>query len=54
MLDGVKEQLSRINEKAQQAAGSFGNQASSMEDIAATVENLHANIDFLEDYIQKL
>lgn len=54
MLDGVKEQLDRINVKAQLAADSFGNQASSMEDIAATVENLHANINVLEDYIQKL
>lgn len=54
MLEGVKEQLDRINEKAQQAAGSFGSQESSMENIAATVENLHANINVLEDYIQKL
>ncbi|HKM34775.1 MAG TPA: methyl-accepting chemotaxis protein [Lachnospiraceae bacterium] len=50
----IQVQLKTITEKSDAVAGAFTEQASSMEEIVATIQNLNANVDVIDSYVQKL
>lgn len=54
LLTDIQDQLKTITAKSGSVAGAFTEQASSMEEIASTIQNLNANVDVIGSYVQKL
>lgn len=50
----IQQQLKTITEKSDAVAGAFTDQATSMEEIVSTIQNLNANVDVIDSYVQKL
>lgn len=54
MVKDIQVQLRAITEKSSTVETAFNEQASSMENIAAILQNLTANVDIIDSYVQKL
>ena len=54
MLSGVDEQVNDVSEKSKATSDSVSQQAAALQEIAATIENLSANIKVIETYVQQL
>lgn len=54
MVLDIQAQLEIIAEKSSTVSGTFTEQASSMEEIAATIQNFNANVDVIDSYVQQL
>lgn len=54
MLGSIEVQLSHISERSKETTDTFMQQAASLEEIAATMENLNANVKVIDDYVQQL
>ncbi len=54
MLGSIEVQLNNISEKSKDTTDTFMQQAASLEEIAATMQNLNANVKVIDDYVQQL
>ena len=54
MLGGIESQVNDISEKSKETTDAFTQQAASLQEIAATIENLNANVKVIESYIKQL
>lgn len=54
MLSGIETQVNDMSGKSKEATDAFIQQAASLEEIAATIENLNANVKVIASYIQQL
>ena len=54
MLGGIEVQVNDISEKSRETTDAFTQQAASLEEIAATIQNLNANVKVIESYIKQL
>ncbi|MBR2408320.1 MAG: hypothetical protein IKB07_05125 [Lachnospiraceae bacterium] len=54
MLGGIELQVNDISEKSKETTDAFTQQAASLQEIAATIENLNANVKVIESYIKQL
>lgn len=54
MLGSIEVQLNNISERSKETTDTFMQQAASLEEIAATMENLNANVKVIDDYVQQL
>ncbi len=54
MLGSIEVQLNNISEKSRETTDTFMQQAASLEEIAATMQNLNANVKVIDDYVQQL
>ena len=54
MLGGIETQVNEMSEKSKEATDSFTQQAASLEEIAATIQNLNADMKVIENYIKQL
>ena len=54
MVGGIEAQVNDISVKSKEATDAFTQQAASLQEIAATIENLNANVKVIASYIQKL
>ena len=54
MLGGIESQVNDISEKSKETTDAFTQQAASLEEIAATIQNLNANVKVIESYIKQL
>lgn len=54
MLGSIEVQLNNISEKSKETTDTFMQQAASLEEIAATMENLNSNVKVIDDYVQQL
>ncbi len=54
MLGGIETQVTDMSEKSKEATDAFTQQAASLEEIAATIQNLNANVKVIENYIKQL
>lgn len=54
MLGSIEVQLNNISEKSKETTDTFMQQAASLEEIAATMHNLNANVKVIDDYVQQL
>ena len=54
MLSGIETQVNDMSEKAKEATDAFTQQAASLEEIAATIQNLNADVKIIENYIMQL
>jgi len=54
MLTSIEVQLKVIGEKSQQTTDTFMQQAASLQEIAASMDNLNSNVKVIDDYIQQL
>ena len=54
MLGSIEVQLNNISEKSRETTDTFMQQAASLEEIAATMQNLNANVKGIDDYVQQL
>lgn len=54
MLSGIETQVNDMSGKSKEATDAFTQQAASLEEIAATIENLNANVKVIENYIKQL
>ena len=54
MLGSIEVQLNNISEKSKETTDTFMQQAASLEEIAATMQNLNANVKVIDDYVQQL
>lgn len=54
MLKGVDDQVNNVSEKSKATSDSVSQQAAALQEIAATIENLSANIKVIETYVQQL
>ena len=54
MLGSIELQLNNISEKSKDTTDTFMQQAASLEEIAATMENLNTNVKVIDDYVQQL
>ena len=54
MLGGIEGQVNDISEKSKETTDAFTQQAASLEEIAATIENLNENVKVIASYIQQL
>ncbi len=54
MLGSIEVQLNNISAKSKETTDTFMQQAASLEEIAATMENLNTNVKVIDDYVQQL
>ena len=54
MLGSIEVQLNNISERSKETTDTFMQQAASLEEIAATMENLNTNVKVIDDYVQQL
>ena len=54
MLGGIELQVNDISDKSKETTDAFTQQAASLEEIAATIQNLNANVKVIESYIKQL
>lgn len=54
MVGGIETQVNEISEKSKDTTDAFSQQAASLEEIAATIENLNDNVKVIESYIKQL
>lgn len=54
MLGGIELQVNDISEKSKETTDAFTQQAASLQEIAATIENLNENVKVIESYIKQL
>lgn len=54
MLGSIEVQLNNISERSKETTDTFMQQAASLEEIAATMENLNSNVKVIDDYVQQL
>ena len=54
MLTGIETQVNGMSEKTREATDAFTQQAASLQEIAATIQNLNANVKVIENYIMQL
>lgn len=54
MLGSIEVQLNNISERSKETTDTFMQQAASLEEIAATMQNLNANVKVIDDYVQQL
>ena len=54
MLTGIETQVNDMSGKTKEATDAFTQQAASLEEIAATIQNLNANVKVIENYIMQL
>lgn len=54
ILGSVDEQLGDIGNKLKETTDAFSNQAAALEEMAATIQNLNANVKIIENYVQQL
>lgn len=54
MLGSIELQLNNISERSKETTDTFMQQAASLEEIAATMENLNTNVKVIDDYVQQL
>ncbi|MDD6035966.1 MAG: methyl-accepting chemotaxis protein [Lachnospiraceae bacterium] len=54
MVGGIETQVNEISEKSKDTTDAFSQQAASLEEIAATIENLNENVKVIESYIKRL
>ena len=54
MLTGIETQVTDMSEKSKDATDAFTQQAASLQEIAATIQNLNANVKVIENFIKQL
>ena len=54
MLTGIEDQVNDMSDKSKDATDAFTQQAASLEEIAATIQNLNANVKVIENFIKQL
>ena len=54
MLAGIETQVNDMSGKSKEATDAFTQQAASLQEIAATIQNLNANVKVIESYIKDL
>ncbi len=54
MVGGIEAQVNDISEKSKGTTDAITQQAASLEEIAATIQNLNANVKVIESYIKQL
>lgn len=54
MLAEIEVQVNEMSEKSKEATDAFTQQAASLEEIAATIENLNGDVKVIENYIKQL
>lgn len=54
MLAGIETQVNDMSEKSKEATDAFTQQAASLQEIAATIQNLNADVKVIESYIKEL
>lgn len=54
MLSSIEVQLNNISEMSKETTDTFMQQAASLEEIAATMENLNGNVKVIDEYVQQL
>ena len=54
MLGSIEVQLNNISARSKETTDTFMQQAASLEEIAATMENLNTNVKVIDDYVQQL
>lgn len=54
MVGGIELQVNDISEKSKETTDAFTQQAASLQEIAATIENLNENVKVIESYIKQL
>ena len=54
MLGAIETQVNEMSDKSREATDAFTQQAASLEEIAATIENLNGDVKVIESYIEKL
>lgn len=54
MLGSIEVQLNNVSEKSKETTDTFMQQAASLEEIVATMENLNSNVKVIDDYVQQL
>lgn len=54
MLGGIETQVNEMSGKTKEANDAFTQQAASLEEIAATIQNLNADMKVIENYIKQL
>ena len=54
LLSSIEEKLQNIGNKSEETTGTFMQQAASLEEVAATMDSLNANVKVIDDYVQQL
>ena len=54
MLGTIETQVNEMSDKSREATDAFTQQAASLEEIAATIENLNSDVKVIESYIKQL
>lgn len=54
MLGGIETQINDMSGKTKEANEAFTQQAASLEEIAATIQNLNADMKVIENYVKQL
>ncbi len=54
MVGGIETKVNEISEKSKETTDAFTQQAASLQEIAATIEDLNANVKVIASYIQQL
>ena len=54
MLASIEGQLQAIGSKSQETTDNFMQQAASLQEIAASMDNLNANVKVIDDYMKQL
>lgn len=54
MLESIRQSLNHISEKVKLTTDTFTEQAASLEEIAATIEDLDSNMEVIEGYVRQL
>lgn len=54
MVGGIEAQVNDISEKSRETTDAITQQAASLQEIAATIENLNSNVKVIESYIKQL
>lgn len=54
MLGEIETQVNDMSDKSREATDAFTQQAASLQEIAATIQNLNANVKVIENYIMQM
>jgi len=54
MLTSIEGQLQAIGSKSQETTDNFMQQAASLQEIAASMDNLNSNVKVIDDYMKQL
>lgn len=54
MLADIETQVNDMSDKSREATDAFTQQAASLQEIAATIQNLNANVKVIENYMNQL